>query len=327
MKFIGSTHAFQSSRGIHRFVCFGIWHSCALVVLTAIAVPRVAAAAACCISATSFGVGRLLMWEDFALGLQIAHARSYGQWDSSGTLRRNPPGYSEGISQAIPWAIVRLHERAEVQGWFPILVNDRWSEHDRQIAGGLGDVGVALRYQALSIGEIEHLPSFAVTASGMAPTGRRVEQTSPPLFAGTTGRGAWGASLAVDSEYAHLPWFVRVEAGVTEFAPFERSDIAQRQAYGRLWRAALSGGREIVADKIVTALALLGEWEGALRMNGVTVPNSQAYLYSLAASLSWRVNPHLTLVTSVSNSIWPGGFGKNQDARVGATVGVRYGYF
>ena len=78
---------------------------------------------------------------------------------------------------------------------------------------------------------------------------------------------------------------------------------------------------------MVTALALLGEWEGELRMNDVTVPNSQAYLYSLAASLSWRVNPHLTLVTSVSNSIWPGGFGKNQDARVGATVGVRYGYF
>ncbi len=45
------------------------------------------------------------------------------------------------------------------------------------------------------------------------------------------------------------------------------------------------------------------------------------------ASLSWRVNPHFTLVSSISNSVWPNGFGANLDARVGATVGVRYGYF
>jgi hypothetical protein len=327
MKFDDLTQTSHSLTRVTRFACFGLWLPFALLALVATAMPRTAAAAACCISATSFGVGRLLMWEDFAAGLQIGHARIYGEWDSSGHLRRNPPGYSEGVSQALPWAIVRLHERVELQGWTPILINDRWSARDRQIAGGFGDIGTALRFQVLAIGELEHLPSFAITAGGTAPTGRRVEQTSPPLFAGTTGRGAWGGSLAIESEYAFLPWFVRVEAGVTEFAPFERTDTMQSQKYGRLWRAALSAGREVIPDKVVAALALLGEWEAQLRLNGAKVPDSQSHLCSLAASLSWRVNPHFTLVSTIGNSVWPNGFGRNLDARIGATVGVRYGYF
>jgi hypothetical protein len=85
---------------------------------------RDASAAACCVSATSFGVGRLLIWEDFAVGLQLGHARLLGQWDENGHLHLNPQGYSEGITHAQLWAIVRLHDRAELQGWLPALENE-----------------------------------------------------------------------------------------------------------------------------------------------------------------------------------------------------------
>jgi len=33
-------------------------------------------------------------------------------------------------------------------------------------------------------------------------------------------------------------------------------------------------------------------------------------------SLSWRFDPHWTLVGTVANSVWPDGFGMNQDARI-----------
>jgi len=36
------------------------------------------------LAATSFGVGRLLIREQFATGLQVGHAWSLGQWDASG---------------------------------------------------------------------------------------------------------------------------------------------------------------------------------------------------------------------------------------------------
>jgi hypothetical protein len=268
-----------------------------------------------------------LIWEDLAGGVQVGHARTLGQWGAKETLHWNPDQYSEGISQVQPWAIVRLHQRVQLQAWVPVLVNDRWSGSVHQVAGGLGDIGAAVRFELLSIGALRGFPSFAATVGGIAPTGRRVERTSPPLFAGTTGRGAWGGSLAIESEYAFFPWFVRLDASGSGFLAFRRSDTGQRQQYGPLVRVGLSTGREVVPSKLVAALAASGEWEGRLRLDGATIPGSDSYLFSLAASLSWRFDPHWTLVGTVANSVWPQGLGMNQDARVGFTLGGRYGHF
>jgi hypothetical protein len=299
----------------------------ALAVVGGATVPQRCLAAACCTSAASFGVGRLLVWEDRAFGLQLSHARSLGLWDSQGSLRWNEPDFADGLTQAQVWGIVRLHERLQLQGWFPVVVNDRRSGTRSQVAGGLGDVGAAVRFELLKIGEYQGLPSFAVTAGGLAPTGRRVEETSPPLFAGTTGRGAWGGTLAVEAEYAFLPWFVRVDAGVTGFLPFRRTDTGVDQQYAPVLQSALSTGAELLPDVLVAAVALTGEWEGPIRMGGDAVPGSRARSYALAASLSWRADPRWTFVGSVTNTVWPDGAGMNRDARLGFNFGVRHGHF
>lgn len=291
------------------------------------AAPGVAHAAACCVSATSFGVGRLLIWEDFALGVQAGHARILGTWDRKARFDSNPAGYSEGVSHVQAWVIARLHRRAELQGWVPALLNDRSSDGTRQLAGGLGDVGAALRLQVLAIGAIQHLPSLALTATGVAPTGRRVEETSPPLFAGATGLGAWAAGLAFESEYAPSPWFVRLEGGVMVFRSFVRPDTGQSQHYGPLLRGCLSGGREVVPGRIVVAAALSAERQSRLELGGVTVPDSEALLIAAATSVAWRFDPHWTLLAVVANSVWPDGMGMNRDGRIDLTLGARYGHF
>jgi hypothetical protein len=226
-----------------------------------------------------------------------------------------------------PWAIVRVHPRVQLQGRLPVLVNDREIGADSQVAGGLGDAGGGARFELVSLGEYQGLPSLGVTVSGLAPTGRRVELALGPLGAGTTGRGAWGGSVALESEVAWLPWFLRVDAGVSVFAPFRRSDSGATQAYGPLLQAAVSAGRELVPDRLVLAMSAQLEWEAALKLDGVVVPTSSAFLPSLAVSLSWRAEPHWTLVTSLAGSVWPSGLAQNRDARVGLTLGVRYGYF
>lgn len=292
-----------------------------------IAPARPARAAPCCISATSFGVGRLLIWEDFAVGVQLGHTRYLGAYDASGVLRLNPAGYREGLSQLQPWAIVRVNKRIQVEGWVPVLLNDRTSGGARQVAGGLGDVGAAGRFEFIGIGEVLGFPSLAVTLGAAAPTGRRVEQTSPPLFAGTTGRGVWAGSIAVESEYARMPWFVRLDAGASFSLPFTRPDTGQRQLYGPVGRVGLSAGREVVRDVAVLALAVTSEIEGSARLDGAVVPASVAYTLSLGASLSWRVGDHWTLVGGLNNSVWPSHFAKNRDAQLGLTLGARYGHF
>lgn len=299
----------------------------AAVAALAGAAPGPARAAACCTSATSFGIGRLLAWEDAAFGLQLGHARSVGQWDREGVLRWSGGELSDGLSQAQAWTIYRVHDRVQLQAWVPFVVNDRRAGPTSQVAGGLGDAGAAARLEAVKLGEWERLPSVAVTASVLAPTGRRVEDTDPPLFAGATGRGAWGGSLALEVEWALSPWFVRVEGGATGYLPFTRSDTGDRQRYGPVLQAAVSTGREVVADVLVAAVALTGEWESAIRLDGAPVAGSRAYAYGLATSLAWRVHPRWTLVGSATSTVWPDGGGMNRDARLGFTVGVRHGVF
>lgn len=296
------------------FLCAACWETAAV-------------GAPCCVSATSFGIGRLLIWEDFAVGLQTGHSRVMGEWDRDAALRKNPRGYREGVSQVQPWAIVRLKERFELQGWLPFIVNDRWFTGTRQVAGGVGDAGLAGRYQLVDIGEFESMPSLALTLGVLAPTGRRVEETRPPLFAGATGRGAWGGFVAVETEYARIPWFVNLRAAGTLFAPFTRPDTGKTQRYGALMASTLAAGREIGSERVVTAVAVSAEWQDSIAIQGSEVPASQAHLYTLAASVSWRADPHLTLILGLSNSVWFDGFGKNRDARIGGTLGVRYGHF
>jgi hypothetical protein len=208
-----------------------------------------------------------------------------------------------------------------------MMGNDREVGSQSQVVGGFGDIGGAVRYEAASIGEYQGLPSLAVTIGGLAPTGRRPEQALPPLFAGTTGRGSWGVSLGLESEYAFLPWFVQFNAAASYFFPFQRPDIVAREQYGPLLQAGLSGGREIVPDAFVLALALFGEWESSTRMDGLVTPGSQAFSLSAAGSASWRLDGHWTLTGVLNNTMWPSGLGTNRDARIGFTLGGRYGFF
>ncbi len=302
----------------------------AVTVLVAVglaATPGVAAAAACCMSATAFGVGRLTIWEDAALGLRAGHARSLGQWSTAGDLRLNAAGYRAGVTTVEPWAILRLHHRVQFQAWAPILVEDRTSNGLHQVAGGLGDAGAAVRTELVPLGQYQGLPSLAVTVGALAPTGRRVEETRPPLFAGTTGRGAWGATLAIETEYARLPWYVRADLGLATSFPFRRPDTGQLQRYGPTAQLALSAGRELLAGALVASAAVTAEWEGALRLGGLAVPSSRARSLGLAGSLSWSADAHWTLVGTLTNNVWPFALGANRDARTGLTLGVRHGFF
>lgn len=298
-----------------------------LVVVMALAAVR-AEGAACCMSATSFGVGRLLVWEDAAVGVQLGHTRIVGQYDPTRALRLFQPGeFSDGLTRLEPWAIVRLAERVQVQARVPVLLNDRAVGDTSQVAGGLGDLGAAVRLEAISLGEYERLPSLGFTLGVLAPTGRRPEQAFAPLGAGATGRGAWAGSLALESEYSWLPWYLRLDAGVTVAAPFRRADTGATEWYGPLVQAALSGGRELVPDKLVLALSAQVEWEAPLTLDQEVIVGTSAFVPSLVTSLSWRPHPHWTLVTSVAASVWPSGLALNRDARLGLVVGGRYGVF
>ncbi len=284
-----------------------------------------AQAAACCVSATSFGIGRLLPWEDAAAGVLISHGRSVGQLDEAGHFQRLPYGESYGISQVEPWVIARVHERAELQMWSPFLWEDRSSSDQHQFAGGLGDVGSALRMELTGVGEYDDVPALSATVGVVAPTGTRVEHTEAPLFAGTTGRGAWTGSASVAAEFAQSASFASVEAGLQISAPADRPGGTEQIQFGNRFNLGATAGHALLGHRLVLAVAATHTWARSTKVDGTDLAGSSARELVGSVSASWRLNSMLSWTNIVSNSTWPSGFARNQDGRVSFTTGIRIG--
>lgn len=283
-------------------------------------------AAACCLSSSVFGIGRLAIWETAAFGTLLMGAQDSGRWSNSGQWRTFPSTYTEQEGRADLWAIRRLHERVQVSGRVPWVMGIRSAAGVGQsVGGGMGDILLAGRWDAILAGEFKGWPAVAVTASLMVPTATRAEQATDALGAEVTGRGAWVPGLAVAVEKAVLPWFARVDAGLTLPLSFERTDLLAQQRYGWGWQGGLSAGRELVADRVVLGAQLVMDQEAPYTIDGAPEPNSGSRGLNGGVSLSWRVGEVWTLTASGSSdapSAWieP----RNRTERWSATVGVRY---
>ncbi|MFZ5443780.1 MAG: hypothetical protein ACOZQL_27490 [Myxococcota bacterium] len=290
--------------------------------------PGVASAAACCMSASVVGVGRLKIWEDGAGGLTTGWSHGTGRWSSTGTFKPFSAGLLEDELRVEAWAMVRLHEAWQLSARVPWVVGIRAAGETSSVGTGPGDVGAAIRWEPVPIGAWENLPGIAFSLGVTGPTGRRPEQATDALGASSTGRGVWSASLAVALEYAWLPWFVRLDAGFVYNAPFLRTDLGVWQTFGPGVQAAFSGGRELFGDKLVLAGSLRFEHEFPLTLYGQTVAQSDINALSLALSAAWNLTPHWTATLALSSDVLGRlGVGMNREERWGATLGVRHGFF
>lgn len=294
--------------------------------LALLVLPASAHAGACCLSASLFGVGRLVIWEEAAAGTTLSVGQAIGDWDLESQWGELPEGFAERETRVDAFAIVRLEERWQAFARLPWVLTERVAGTEKDLGQGLGDAQVGARYDLIGIGEFVELPAVALTASVGMPSGKRAE-ASTALGASATGRGIWSGALALSIEKAIIPWFARFDVGVTASLPFEREDLGLTQRYGPGLQMALSGGRELIADKLVLGFALSEEWEAPLAIDGEKVVGSAARSGSGSVALSWNVTPHWSLQTSVASALGFDDVGRNRPARVSGTLGVRYGYF
>lgn len=290
--------------------------------------PVPAFAAACCMSASVVGAGRLTVWEDAAAGLGTSWGHDLGRFDTAGRFRAFVPGLMEDELRVEAWGIVRLHERWQVSARVPWVTGVRASGDVSSVGTGIGDVSAALRWEPIALGEYEWVPGLALLAQVMAPTGRRPEQATDALGASATGRGAWAASLGVTAEVTSLPWFLRLDLAGVYNAPFVRADTKQLQGFGPGLQAALSGGRELLEEKLVLALSLRLEHELPLSLDGVVVPDSESTGLSTALSASFKFTQHWMLTAAVSSDLLGRvGLAQNRADRLAFNLGVRHGFF
>lgn len=299
-----------------------------LVLVVLMLSPAAALAAACCMSASVVGTGRLVVWEDAAAGLTTSWGHDLGRFDAGGRFRAFGRGLLEDELRVEAWGIVRLHERWQLSARVPWVTGVRASGDVTSVGTGIGDVSAAIRWEPLALGEYEWVPGVALLAQVTTPTGRRPEQALDPLGASATGRGAWAASLGVTVEATSLPWFVRIDGAAVFTAPFVRADTKQTQGFGPGLQVALSGGRELLQEKLVLALIVRLEHEFPLSLDGVVTPNSESTGLTTALSASLKLTPHWMLVGSVStDALGRVGLAQNRTDRLAFNLGVRHGFF
>lgn len=289
----------------------------------------VASAAACCMSASVVGTGRLTVWEDAAAGLMTSWSHGTGRFDAAGRYRAFTPGLLEDELRVDAWGIVRLHEAWQLSARVPWVTGFRATPDGTSSVGtGVGDVSVGARWDAIQLGQYEWVPGVAVLAQVVGPTGRRPEQASSVLGADATGRGAFAVSLGVALEYATAPWFTRLDVAGVYTAPFVRADTGQLQAFGPGLQASLSGGRELFGERLVLALTLRFEREFPLALDGQAMANTGITALTALASGSFKLTPRWILMAALSTeSLGRLGLAQNREERLAFTLGVRHGFF
>ncbi|MDP2272670.1 MAG: hypothetical protein Q8N23_01515 [Archangium sp.] len=299
------------------------------LLLPLLLVPDAAQAAACCVSASVAGNGRLVPWEKAAAGLSSSWSHGTGRFDVGGRFRPFATGTLEDELRVEAWAIVRLDERVELSARVPWVTGVRASTDGTNAIGtGIGDVSAALRWDAVPLAEHRWVPGLAVVAQVVGPTGRRPEQATDALGASATGRGTFAVSLGLIAEILELPWFIRLDTVGVFNAPFVRADTQQVQTFGPGLQAGLAAGREFFGDRLVLAVAFRLEHEFPLWLEGRAIAGSASTGLSTGASASFKLTPHWVLTSALStDALGRVGLSHNRPDRVVFNLGVRHGFF
>jgi len=282
-------------------------------------------AAACCMSATSFGTGRLLNWEAFAVGIRSTLLKGLGYWDTQSRWQ-DYSGYSELEWRSELWTIIGLSRRGSVQLRLPFSLNSRTSGSSTEWGMGISDLQLGGRYEILSIGEYRYLPAIAVQLNVTIPTGRGTHQAKNMLGTDVTGRGFWAIGAGLTLEKAFSPLFIQLVLATQVPLPSHREDLGTSQQFGVLVQGMLIGGIEFT-EGLVLSVLLRGNREGALSINGQEQMNSSRVDLGAALAISWRFTPHWTVQTSIDSGLYTHGWGDNQPGRITWNLGLRYGYF
>ncbi len=285
-----------------------------------------AQAGACCLSSSAFGLGRLALWEKFAINLGTTVSPVTGRWDEKTGWIGNAPGYSEVEYRAQVSAIVALHRRLQASARLPWVITQKASDPLHEVGQGLGDSALGLRYEPVYQGEYEFLPEMALNFGLTVPTGRSVGAARTVLLSDVTGRGAWVPSASLTVELARNFWFVQAAGGVTLPLPSPAADVGHTEQFGLGVQATLAGGAEVRKGLVLSAVARFGS-EGATRYDGEEVPRSAQFDVGAGPAVAWVINTHWTLQGGADFGFFGSGFGRNRQGRWTGNLGLRYAYF
>lgn len=288
-----------------------------------VAAPATARAAACCLSTSAFGTGRLAVWEEAAVGANLAYSTSTGLFDSEGAWK-SYRDYAERETRLIGFGLFRLAPTLEAGARFPWVFGSREAGGRGEAGNGPGDLALSLRWQAIELGEFAGIPGIALTAGATLPTGRSMAETRRLLGADVTGLGYTVLSAGLSVERAHDPFFVRLDAAALLPLAYESDGVRYRRGPGI---EVLVGGGADVGRGVVLALTPRIRWDSDGFRDGERLPDSSTLELALGASAAWQFDPHWTLQASFESGIPADGFGRSRPLFTSGSIGIRHGIY
>lgn len=170
--------------------------------------PTTARAQSCCAGA-AVGTGRLLLHEEYLVGIDVRGTNTLGSFANDARYRQSAATQlqlEEGL-----FGSIRFLEKAQASLRIPFVQNLYETTARSELSGGIGDVQLSGRYDFLMAGESLSMPGMALIAGVITPTGRPVEQSKRLLGTDTTGTGAYQLSLGFGVEQT----FDRIFVGST----------------------------------------------------------------------------------------------------------------
>src|SRR5262245_43301956 len=152
-----------------------------------IAFPRAAAAQACCVGTGLLTPARLRTFEGGVVGFQMRARSVMGEFGGTGSYAGSPSGYRDlGFEQDL-FGAMRLAPHFQIGRWAPFVQTGRQAGGLSGWGGGLGDIAVNARFDAINAGEHGRWPGVAIIAALAAPTGQAPDEGTDPLATSGTG--------------------------------------------------------------------------------------------------------------------------------------------
>ena len=289
------------------------------VVAGVAAVPRDAAAQACCVGTGLVTPARLRTFEDRAVGFQMRARSVMGAFGGTGSYATSGAGNRDVGFEEDLFAALRLGSHFQVGLWAPFVQTSRQAGGLSGWGGGLGDVAANVRFDAVNAGTRGAWPGVAVLAALSVPTGRPLDEADDPLATSGTGTGSFEGSVGVAIEEIIGKAFVSVGGWVSQRSARTVDGVAH--SFAPRLSALLSGGYTFGHDVTVGAFAFALR-QGDARDASGAIANSGVSLVTTGAALAlpfwdtWRLQA--TLFTDVPMAGW----GRNQTVGFGGTVAI-----
>jgi hypothetical protein len=253
------------------------------------------------------------MWESWATGLRSQLTHEFGFFNDSASFEASRSGALDQQLRLDAYAHVALSNDASVFIVIPWLFPRIALSDGVHTGSNLSDLQIGYRHQVIAIGEYEELPSLALTASILLPTGASERLPNAPHL--LTGRDLLALMTGVSLEKTWMPFFAQLNLGGSLLINGVRSRGPRFGTVDYALQVTPAAGVEL-SDELV--LSMLSQW---------LYESPHKYRTQIGAAASWRFNPHFTLQANVNTDVMIQGFGANWPGAFSCGVGLRYGYF